>query len=118
MRRLYLVLAILIVLLGLFHVASTPRFFDELSNRAIWFVGGGLAMILTGILNLLNRAYGDIAPGVRWVSISANATMTAFSATAGYVGGASIVELAVIVGLLGAATLVSALPPAAHASAE
>ena len=56
MRRLYLVLALLVILLGLFHIVSTARFFDEFSSRAVWFASGGLLLILTGVLNLLNRA--------------------------------------------------------------
>ena len=113
MRRLYLVLALLVVLLGLFHAVSTFRIFDALSSRAVWFASGGLAMVLTGILNLLNRAYGAIARGVRWASICANLAMTVFSALAGHVGGASAGEFATIVGLMAAVTLVSLLPAAA-----
>lgn len=111
MRRIYLVLALLVVLLGLFHAVSTFRIFDALSSRAVWFAGAGLAMVLTGILNLLNRAYGAVAPGVRWAAICANFAITAFAALAGIVGGASAAEFAMIVGLTAATTVVSMLPP-------
>ena len=73
MRRLYLVLACLILLLGLVHVSATFALFDALTSRAVWFAGGGMAIIFTGVLNLLNRAYGAAAPGVRWAAIGANA---------------------------------------------
>ncbi len=112
MRRLYLVLALLVVALGLFHTVSTLRFFDEMSSRAIWFASGGLLLILAGILNLLNRAYGAIAPGVRWAAIATNLIMTVFAALAGTAGAASGAELAGIVGLMAATTLVSMLPQA------
>ena len=112
MRRVYLILALLVVLLGLFHTASTPRFFDELSSRAIWFASGGLLLILAGILNLLNRSYGANAHGVRWATIATNMIMTVFAALAGTAGAASGAQLAAIVGLMAATTLVSMLPRA------
>lgn len=111
-KRIYLLLAALVVLLGLFHTGSTPRFFAELNSRALWFAGGGLLLVLTGVLNLLNRAYGTIARGVRWTAISTNLVMTAFAALAGTLGAASGIELAGIVGLMAATTLVSMLPQA------
>lgn len=112
MRRLYLVLALLVCLLGLFHTVSTARFFDEFSSRAVWFASGGLLLILAGTLNLLNRAYGAAAPGLRWAAICTNVVMTAFAALAGTAGAASGAQLAAIVGLMAATTLVSALPRA------
>ena len=112
MRRVYLVLALLIILLGLFHTVSTVRFFEAFNSRAIWFAGSGLLLVLTGILNLLNRSYGPAAPGVRWAAIATNAVMTLFAALAGTAGAASGAQLAVIVGLIAATTLVSALPHA------
>ena len=111
MRRLYLVLAVLIILLGLVHIAATFGIFDALNSRAIWFASGGVAIVLTGVLNLLNRAYGAAAPGLRWSTVGATAVMTVFAALAGIAGAASGVQLVVIVGLMAAATLVSALPP-------
>jgi hypothetical protein len=110
MRRLYLVLACLILLLGLVHVSATFALFDALTSRAVWFAGGGMAIIFTGVLNLLNRAYGAAAPGVRWAAIGGNAAMTVFAALAGVAGAASGAELIVIVGLMAAATLVSLRP--------
>ena len=110
MRRLYLVLACLILLLGLVHVSATFALFDAFTSRAVWFAGGGMAIIFTGVLNLLNRAYGAAAPGVRWAAIGGNAAMTVFAALAGVAGAASGAQLIVIVGLMAAATLVSLRP--------
>ena len=111
MRSFYLVLAVLVILLGLVHLAATFALFDSLNSRAIWFASGGVAIVLTGMLNLLNRAYGAAAPGLRWAAVGANAAMTLFAALAGIAGAASGAQLAGIVGLMAAATLVSALPP-------
>jgi len=110
MRRLYLILALLVVALGLFHTVSTARFFDELNSRAVWFAGGGLLLVLAGILNLLNRAYGARAAGVRWAAVSTNLVMTGFAALAGAAGAASGAQLAGIVGLMATTALVSVLP--------
>ena len=109
-RRLYLVLAGLIILLGFVHVAATFSLFDALNARAVWFASGGIAIVATGLLNLLNRAYGHTAPGVRWAAIGTNAVMTLFAALAGVAGAASNAQLIVIVGLLAGTTFVSILP--------
>jgi len=53
MRRTYFVLAVGTIALGLIHVAATFRFFPHLTSGAVWFASGGLAIILTGALNLL-----------------------------------------------------------------
>ncbi len=111
MRRLYLVLAVLVVLLGLVHLLATFQLFDALSSRALWFASAGLAIVLTGILNLLNRAYGATAQGVRWAAIGANLVMTLFAALAGVVGAATGVQLILIVGLLAATSLISLARP-------
>ena len=112
MRLLYLVFALLIILLGLVHIAATFALFDALTSRAIWFASGGVAIVLTGLLNLLNRAYGASARGVRWSAVGANAVMTVFAALAGTAGAASGAQLVVIVGLMAAAALISLLPAA------
>ena len=109
MRRLYLVLAFLIILLGAVHLASTPQIFEGMSSRALWFASGGLLLVLTGVVNLLNRTYGAAAPGLRWATVGTNAVMTGFAAIAGTVGAASGAQLVVIVGLMAGTTLVSLL---------
>ena len=110
MRALYLILTCLIILLGVVHVSATFALFDGLSSRAVWFASGGLAIILTGLINLLNRAYGAAAPGVRCTAIGSNLAMTIFAALAGVAGAASGIQLAIIVGLMAATTLLSFRP--------
>ncbi len=112
MRRAYLVLSLGIIALGAVHIAATPRYFAQLTSAAVWFASGGLAMALTGALNLLRRAYGEVAPGVRRVCVAANVVMTGFAVLAAYSGGASAAELALVLGLVGGATLCSVIPAA------
>jgi hypothetical protein len=49
----------------------------------VWFLGAGIAMVLSGSLNLLNSAYGAGARGVRSVCIGNNLLMTCFAVAAG-----------------------------------
>lgn len=112
MRRLYLVLALLIALLGLVHTAMTARLFDELNNRAIWFASAALLLILVGALNLLNRDYGARAPGLRWTTVGTNIVMAVLAVLGGIAGSASGAQLAFIIGLMAATTLVSLIPRA------
>lgn len=112
MRRAYLVLSLAVVALGAAHIAATPRYFPGLSAAAVWFASGGLAMILTGALNLLRRAYGAVAPGLRVACVGANVAMAGFALLAGYATGATGLELALVLGVLGGTTLLSLLPAA------
>ena len=107
MAKVYFVFGTGIILLGLLHLAAAVRGFEALTSEAIWFFSGGIAIVLTGALNLLNRAYGRIAPGLRFVCIGTNACMTVFSAAAGKATGASLVEYLVVLGLVGGATALS-----------
>ena len=63
MRHAYFVLSLGIIALGVIHIAATPRYFAQLTGGAVWFASGGLAIILTGALNLLRRTYGEMASG-------------------------------------------------------
>jgi hypothetical protein len=112
MRLTYVVLSLGLIALGMIHIAATPRFFTHLTSEAVWFASGGLAMILTGALNLLRRAYGEVAPGLRVVCVAANVVMTGFAIVAGYAGRASALEFMLPLGLIGGATLFSLLPAA------
>jgi hypothetical protein len=105
LKKVYLALSCGIVALGLLHMAATTQLFTALTQSALWFFSGGLAMVLTGALNLLNRSYGGAAPGLHWVCVTANAVITVFALTAGFVGHASAVEVLVVVGLLALATV-------------
>lgn len=107
MRTVYLVAACLIILLGLVHISATFLLFEGLTSRAIWFASGGLAIVLTGTISLLNRAYGAAAPGLRWSAVGANAAMTVFALLAGLAGAAPTAQIVFIAGLMGAATLLS-----------
>jgi len=112
MRRLYFLLAAGTIVLGVVHIAATPRAFPQLTSAAVWFASGGLAMMLTGALNLLRRVYGHFAPGLRRVCLAVNVVMTAFALLAGYAGHASVAELVVVLSLVGGATVLSVIPAA------
>ena len=112
MRRAYLVLSVAIIVLGMVHIAATPRYFTGLTAQAVWFASGGLAIILTGVLNLLRRAYGAAAPGLRVACVLTNAAMTVFALLAGYAGNASAGEIALVLGVLGGTTACSLIPGA------
>jgi hypothetical protein len=112
MHRAYLIVSVGIIALGLVHIAATPRFFPALTSTAVWFASGGLAIILTGALNLLRRRYGEIAPGLRVVCVVSNVVMTTFALIAGYAGRASVLEFVLVLGLMGGATSFSLIPAA------
>ena len=112
MNRAYTALSYGIIALGVVHMAATFRFFDAASQAALWFLSGGLVMVLTGALNLLNLSYGGVAPGLQRVCIATNVVISLFALAAGLVGRASVTELCVIVGLFVGATVLSALPRA------
>jgi hypothetical protein len=107
MRRIYPAAGWAIILFGLFHGLAATKIFEELSERALWFVSGGLAMMLVGALNLLNHRYGAMAPGVQRVCVAANVVMTIFAITAGIVSRANLGQLVVVGALFVAATLLS-----------
>lgn len=79
-----------LVLLGTVHMATTFWAFDALSGAAVWFFGSGIAMALTGVLNLLNDTYGGVANGLRWTCIGTNVAMTAFAVVAGVASRATV----------------------------
>jgi hypothetical protein len=108
-RYVYAVLGWGIVALGVVHMAATFRIFGALTGAAIWFFTGGIAMVLTGGLDLLNRAYGAAAPGLRWFCIATNVAMTALSLVSGRVGRARLGELVFVVGWFAATAVVSTL---------
>lgn len=111
MQRVYASFASGVLLLGLVHTLSTPR---ALTPQALWFASGGLTMLLTGALNLLNRAYGAAAPGLRRTCIGTNVVMTAFAALSGVVGGATAPQLVVVVGLFAGTTALGLTRHALH----
>jgi hypothetical protein len=111
-RRAYGLLPWGLIALGLLHMAATWRLFPSLTPSALWFFNGGIMLLFTGVLNLINRAHGAGAPSLRWFCRGVNLVMLCFAALAGVVGKATAVQLAVILTLIGAITLLSAFRPA------
>lgn len=106
-NRLYAVAGWAIVALGGLHMLTTIRLSASTPAFRVWFFGSGLAMALGGALNLLHRAYGRSAPGLRIVCWIANILLTLLGAVAGALTGASIAEYIVIMSLLGGAFILS-----------
>ncbi len=96
-----------IVALAVLHMVATLHFFKTFTSPALWFFSGGITLALTGALNLLHRAYGRVAPGLRKVCIGTNIIMLAFGIISGVVSGASVAALALVLGLMGGATALS-----------
>jgi hypothetical protein len=88
-------------------MAATWRVSSTLTASALWFFSAGIAWVLTGSLNLLNRAYGANAPGLRWFCRGTNVFMLCFTALGGVVTNASALGLTIVVGLFGAVTILS-----------
>jgi hypothetical protein len=86
---------------------STLRIFEAVSPGALWFFSGGLAIGLTGVLNLLNSSYGRVAAGLRRTCIGVNVVMLMFALMTGIVTGASVAEFVLVLGFLGGAGLLA-----------
>ena len=110
MRRIYGILPWGMIALGILHMAATWRY-SALTASALWFFSAGIATVLAGSLNLLNHAYGAIAPGLRWFCRGTNVFMLGFTALSGVVTNASVAAMAIIVGLFGAFTILSWMGP-------
>lgn len=107
MNRLYAFFGWAIVALGALHMLATIRLSASTPPFRVWFFGSGLAIALGGALNLLNRAYGRSAAGLRVVCWIANLFLTLLGAVAGALTGASVAEYIVILSLLGGAFILS-----------
>jgi len=107
MKYVYAILSWGIVVLGAVHMLATFRIYHTLNNASLWFFSGGIALVLTGSINLLHRTYGPIAPGMRWVCIGTNILMTMFGVLSGIVSHASIFGYTLVLGLVGGATILS-----------
>ena len=114
MKTLYAVCGWLIVVLGVVHMAAATRVYHSLTSPAIWFFSGGVTLVLTGALNLLNRAYGRQALGLRWTCFAADLFLLIFSAVSGVVTHGSPASMVLVLGMIGGATVLS-LTPRAHA---
>jgi hypothetical protein len=113
LRIAYAALAWLAIGLGTVHVSFTPAYSAELTQASLWFASGGLLMIVTGALNLLNRRYGIAAPGLRRVAIATNVVMTGFAVAQAVVMRPGAILVAVVVGLFAGLTACSLLPAGA-----
>lgn len=74
------VVAWLVLVLGAFHCAVTPKAYPGFTLAALWFVSAGLLMILLAAVNLLRIRYAAVAPGVRAVCIAANVVLLIWAA--------------------------------------
>ena len=106
-NRLYAILGWAIVGLGGLHMLATVRLVASTPAFRVWFFGAGLAIALGGALNLLHRAYGSSARGLRIVCRLANISLVGLGSVAGAVTRAGLVEYIVILGLLGGALFLS-----------
>ena len=103
-----------IVALGGLHMVATLRLSASTPAFRVWFFGSGIAMALVGALNLLHRAYGRSAVGLRIVCWIADIFLMLFALAAGALTGASIAAYIVIVSLVGGALILSFVRPAYH----
>ena len=110
-RTLYAAASWLLAALGVLHMAATFAIHHQLTSNALWFFSGGALMALCAAVNLVNRAYGRDAPGLRWVCRAANLLVTALFTTGGVVGHASTAALAGMLVLLPLLTVLSFLAP-------
>jgi putative Ca2+/H+ antiporter (TMEM165/GDT1 family) len=117
-NRLYAFVGWAIVALGGLHMLTTIRLSASTPAFRVWFFGAGIAMALTGALNLLHRAYGSSAAGVRIVCRSANVLLTLFAGAAGALTGAGMAEYILIVSLVGGVLILSFVPSAIHGPHE
>jgi hypothetical protein len=106
-RRTYGALSWAIIAFGLLHMSATWSRFDQLNSSALWFFSGGLPAVLVGGINLLNRAYGAIAPGLRWFCVAANVGLVGFSVVGGVVTHATASQMVIVVGLMATVAILS-----------
>ncbi len=91
----------------------------RLSSSAVfkvWFFGAGMAIALSGALNLLNRKYGLAAFGLRVVCIVTNALMICLAGVAGRVTGTSTTGQVVMLTVLTSALILSSVRSASISS--
>lgn len=108
MKTLYAIFSAVIIAIGCLHMATTFRL-SGTSVSKIWFFGAGIALVLDGILNLLNRQYGRYALGVRVACIATNLFMFCFAGVAGRVTNAGVAEQVVMLFALAATLVLSTL---------
>jgi len=101
-----------IIAFGRLHVAATTRLYESLTQAALWFASAGLLIILSGALNLVNRAHGRRAPSLRRLAVGTNLALTAFAVLSAAVGHATLAEWVIVGGLFGGVCVLSIVPAA------
>src|SRR5436305_10103330 len=76
-KRLHQICTYLLIVLGVVHTSLTPVFNKEFSVDAMYFASAGLAMVITGFLNIAMSRNADDRPTVILCRI-ANVLFTAF----------------------------------------
>jgi len=118
MKRLYALLAALVVALACLHMATTFRLSSATPAGKVWFFGSGMAIALAGVLNLLNRRYGLAAAGLRVACIVTNLLVAVFAGVAGVVTGAGSMERLIMMALQVSVLILSALRSASLSSSS
>jgi hypothetical protein len=108
-RHLYKILSWGTVALGAAHMLTTAALRGGTPAGHVWFFGTGIAIVLSGSLNLLNIGCGAVARGIRWLCIGNNVFMTGFAVVAGVVTDTEPWQLAAILSLVGGTTALSIL---------
>jgi hypothetical protein len=108
--RVYLVVAWALTTIGIIQILFTGARFEQFDEGALWFATAGLAISLTGAMNLLNLGRHLKDDGVRRVCLVANlATTAVFVAVATHRGAepphdpvsVALMTVAVVATLLG-----------------
>ncbi len=108
MARLYLVLTLALGALGAVHILAALLRLWPLSANGVWFLSGGIAILLAATMNFLNRAYGRAAaPGIRPATVSANLLTFSSAILGGVATRATPIQLVLVLALTGALTLLS-----------
>ena len=109
MRLAYGILPWAMIGLGALHMAAAFGRYDTATEPAFWFFNGGIPLVLAGAVNLLNRAYGSVAPGLRRFCVAANVAMTAVTLAGGVITNAGAAGLAIVGGVMAAITILSGM---------
>jgi hypothetical protein len=90
-------------------MAATWRLYYELTPASLWFFNGGIVLVFTGVLNLINRHHGAGVRAIRRFCFVVNLVMLCFASISGVVGGAGVTSLILVIGLMAAVTLLSVI---------
>lgn len=79
MKSLYKVITFLLLLLGIIHEVATPLFYATLTIDTVWFIGGGLVLILTALINFINMMTYSSKVAVRYICNMSNVVGLAYT---------------------------------------